>query len=141
VTNEGARPELCVGAVVVDSRDRILLIRRGTPPGLGRWSIPGGRVQRGEMMVEAVLRELVEETGLEGVCGPLLGWVERIDADVHFVIADFRVELLDEDAPPMAGDDAADVCWMEASAVGERRDLVDGLAEFLADHGIIATIV
>jgi len=45
-------------------------------------------------MVAAVLRELREETGLEGICGPLVGWVERMGIDHHYVIADFRVDVL-----------------------------------------------
>jgi 8-oxo-dGTP diphosphatase len=141
MTGSDAGPQLCVGAVVLDALDRLLLVRRGRVPGLGRWSVPGGRVQLGETMAEAVLRELVEETGLEGVCGALLGWVERIDIDHHFVIADFRVHLLADDQAPVAGDDAVEVSWVTLSEVGERRDLVDGLAEFLADHGVITTIV
>jgi 8-oxo-dGTP diphosphatase len=134
-----SHPVLAVGAVVVD-HDRLLLVRRGRPPAAGRWSVPGGRVERGETLAEAVTRELREETGLEGVCGPLLGWVERLDDDHHHhhhVILDFEVTLVGGDEP-RAGDDAAEVAWVELHEVVE-RPLVDGLAEFLHDHGIIAT--
>jgi 8-oxo-dGTP diphosphatase len=129
-------PVLAVGAVVVD-HDRLLLVRRGRGPAEGHWSVPGGRVERGETLAEAVTRELREETGLDGVCGPLLGWAERIADDEHHVILDFEVTLI-EDRPPVAGDDAAEVAWVDLHEVAE-WNLVPGLAELLHDHGIIAT--
>jgi ADP-ribose pyrophosphatase YjhB (NUDIX family) len=92
------RPELCVGAIV-RRRDTLLLVRRGREPAIGTWSVPGGRVERGETMAQAVERELAEETGLLGRCGRLVGWVERISDEHHFVIADFEVELEGEDEP------------------------------------------
>jgi ADP-ribose pyrophosphatase YjhB (NUDIX family) len=98
-------------------------------------------VEFGETMAEAIVRELYEETGLEGVCGEMLGWVERIDDARHFVIADFRVHLLDDDEPLAAGDDAADAEWVPVNDVAERSDLVDGLAEFLHQVGIIPTLI
>jgi len=131
-------PELCVGIVAVDA-GRLLLVRRGRGPAAGEWSVPGGRVERGETMAEAVVRELAEETGLEGVCQDLVGWVERIGAGHHYVILDFRVAILDT-RDPVAGDDAAEAAWVPVPDVCDRR-LVDGLAEFLADHGILDVIV
>ena len=131
-------PEVCVGAIVVDEDD-LLLIRRGRGPAQGEWSIPGGRVQPGELLAEAVVRELLEETGLEGICEDLVGWAERIGPDHHFVILDFRVTLL-ERATPTAGDDAAEAAWVPLVDVAELA-LVEGLAEFLHDHGILGTIV
>ena len=130
------QPVVAVGAIVVD-HDRLLLVRRGRAPAAGYWSVPGGRVEAGETLAEAVTRELREETGLDGVCGPLLGWAERISDDEHHVILDFEVTLI-EDAAPVAGDDASEVAWVDLHEVGE-QDLVPGLAEFLHDHGIIAT--
>ncbi len=128
------RPELCVGAVVVDG-GRILLIQRDTEPNRGMWTLPGGRVEAGEAMVSAVLRELREETGLTGLCGSMVGWVERMGVDHHFVIIDFQVEVL-EDGPLMAGSDARDVSWVEFDDLSE-VNLVDGLAAFLADHDVV----
>ena len=58
------RPVMGVGGVIID-RSRTVLIRRGTEPLLGEWSIPGGTVEIGESLEEAVRRELREETGLE----------------------------------------------------------------------------
>jgi 8-oxo-dGTP diphosphatase len=136
-----ARPpalELCVGAIAVDDDD-LLLVRRARAPGEGAWSVPGGRVEAGEMLAEAVVRELAEETGLEGICGPLVGWEEILTTDHHFVILDFFVTVLDR-RDPIAGDDAAEAMWVPVSEVAD-RGLVDGLAEFLAEHGIIPTIV
>ena len=135
-----ARPEVCVGAVVVDD-DRLLLIRRGRGPAAGEWSLPGGRVERGELLAEALVRELREETGLDVVCGGLLGWVERMGDEHHFVILDFVATLLGPDnAEPIGGDDAAEAAWVPLHEVADHR-LVDGLAEFLHEHGVIATIV
>jgi 8-oxo-dGTP diphosphatase len=131
------RPEVCVGAVAVDD-DRLLLVRRGHGPAAGEWSVPGGRVEWGETLAEAVVREVAEETGLEGVCGELVGWVERIAGDHHFVILDFQVEVLDP-RPPVAGGDAAEAAWVALGEVAGLR-LVDGLAEFLHEHGILGVI-
>jgi 8-oxo-dGTP diphosphatase len=133
------RPQVCVGAVAVDD-GRLLLVRRGRGPAQGEWSVPGGRVELGETVGEAVVRELAEETGIEALCGPLLGWVERIDDDHHFVILDFVVEVMDA-GDPVAGDDAAEAAWVPLEEVAEMTNLVDGLAEFLHEHGVLDVIV
>ena len=131
------QPEICVGAIAIDS-ESLLMIRRGHGPGAGEWSIPGGRVRPGELLAEAVVRELAEETGIEGVCDTFVGWVERMAEDYHYVILDFRVTVLDPIAP-VAGDDAAEARWVPLHEVAELR-LVDGLAEFLHDNGVIEVI-
>jgi 8-oxo-dGTP diphosphatase len=124
--------------VVVEDQ-QLLLIRRGHGPAAGFWSVPGGRVEPGELLAEAVVRELAEETGLEGVCGELVGWVERIADGYHFVILDFMVTLLEPTAEPLAGDDAAEAAWVPLHEVAE-RPLAEGLAEFLHENGILDTI-
>ena len=123
--------------IVVDD-ERLLLIRRGHGPAAGSWSVPGGHVERGETVAEAVVRELREETGLEGMCGPMVGWVERIDEEHHAVILDFRVGLM-ADAEPVAGSDAAEAAWVPIADVTDLR-LAPGLAQFLSDHNVIDTL-
>ena len=128
------RPEVSVGAVVV--RDgRLLLVRRGRGAAVGKWSVPGGRVEWGETLAAAVVRELHEETGLDGVCERAIGWVERIGADYHYVIVDFVVSVTDGEV--RAADDASDAAWVDVADVGGWPPVVDGLVEFLAEHGIV----
>jgi 8-oxo-dGTP diphosphatase len=128
------RPELCVAAILV-SDEQLLMIRRGHGPAAGEWAVPGGRVEPGETLAEAVLRELHEETGIDGLCGDLIGWIEQITDDHHFVILDFAVTCLDH-TEPVAGDDAAEAAWVPLDEVVERR-LAPGLEQFLAEHQII----
>ncbi len=130
--------EVAVGAVVCRG-DKLLLVRRGHDPGAGEWSVPGGRVEPGEILAEAVVRELAEETGLDGVCGAFVGWVERIGDKTHFVILDFEVTVTSDKAP-VAGSDVTDARWWPVEEVAGLR-LVDGLAEFLHDHKVIPAIV
>lgn len=130
------RPEVCIGAIAVFD-EAILLVRRGRGVAQGTWSVPGGRVESGESLAEAVVRELAEETGLTGVCESLVGWAERIGPDYHYVILDFSVTIL-SDSDPVAGDDAAEARWVPLYEVADLA-LADGLAEFLHDHGILKT--
>lgn len=130
-------PQICVGAVAVYD-DHLLMVRRGRGPAQGEWSVPGGRVEPGETLAEAVVRELAEETGVEGVCGELIDWVERVGDDHHFVILDFAVQVL-ERGSAVAGGDAAEAAWVPLHEVGDLR-LVDGLAEFLHAHHILDVI-
>jgi len=132
------KAEVCVGAIVI-SDDRLLMVRRGHGPGAGEWSVPGGRVEPGETLAEATVRELLEETGIDGVCGPFLGWVERIDTERHHVILDFTV-VVDPREEPAAGSDVTEAAWVPLAEVAELR-LVDGLAEFLAEHDVIQTLM
>ena len=102
------RPILSVGAVVF-RRDEVLLVRRGRPPFAGHWSIPGGKVEPGETMREAVLREVAEETGVRarviGLIDAFDAMPERPDAP-QFALIDFACEHVAGEAK--AGDDAAE---------------------------------
>src|ERR1700722_7718101 len=126
-------PLVGVGAVVVDCNDgdrnsvdrkdndrhkkekRVLLIRRGTAPLLGEWSLPGGVLECGESLREAVAREAREETGLVVEPGEMLGVYERVirgDAGrvrYHFVLIDYLCRVVG--GKLKAGSDAADVRW------------------------------
>lgn len=129
------RPEVCVGAVVVHE-GALLLVERGRGMAVGSWSIPGGRVEPGESVADAVVREVGEETGLAVTCGRFLGFAERRDDEHHVVILDF-VATVDGPAAARAGDDAAAVAWVPLGEVAGHPGLVPGLAAFLADHGVI----
>jgi 8-oxo-dGTP diphosphatase len=135
---ERPRPVLAVGAVVVRD-DELLLIRRGHGPAGGYWAVPGGKVEFGETVHEAVVRELLEETGLHGVADRVIGHAELITEVDHYFVVDLGVTVLDE-AEPTAGSDAAEVRWVPTREVGDYR-LVEGLAEFLHDNGIIDLLV
>ena len=137
------RPEVGVGAVAVHD-GAVLLIRRGKGPAAGEWSVPGGHVEMGETLHEAIVREVLEETGLEVVVDRYLGYVERMGAEpdnpdlgqYHFVILDFAVTVLDPTQPPVAGDDAAEVAWVPTGEVSDLR-LVQGVYEFLTEFGVL----
>ena len=107
-------PLVGVGAVIIEG-DRVLLIRRGQPPLLGEWSLPGGVLECGETLREAVAREAREETGLLVETGEMLGVYERVIRDdekrvrYHYVLIDFLCRAVGGDLK--AGSDAADVRW------------------------------
>jgi len=130
------RPELCVGAVVFNADGRLLLVQRGRGAAVGQWSVPGGRVEPGETLEQAVAREVLEETGLTVRCERFVGWVERISDDHHFVIMDFTATPTMPSSPAVAGDDAAAVAWVAVEQLPDHQ-LVDGLLEFLTEHELV----
>jgi ADP-ribose pyrophosphatase YjhB (NUDIX family) len=82
-----------------------------------------------------VVREVAEETGLEVVCGPFIGFVERLSDEHHYVILDFWAEPT-TGGPLRAGDDAAEAAWVRLNEL-ETVDLVDGMLAFLVEHGVV----
>ena len=128
------REVAAVGAIAIED-GRILLIRRGHAPSLGLWSLPGGRVEPGESDVDAVRREVAEETGLRVDVGPLAGEVRRPGVgDVVYRIRDYLVTVVDGE--PTAGDDADDVAWVPLDQLGE-RNLTDGLVQALRGWAVL----
>lgn len=107
------RPIPAVGVVCFNSVGEVLLIQRGTPPRLGEWSIPGGRLEWGETTKAGALRELKEETGIEA---ELLGLIDVIDGIFtsrshgevtrHYVLIDYVARYISGDV--IAGDDAVE---------------------------------
>ena len=99
---------LAVGAVVIAPSARVLVVRRGHPPLYGQWTLPGGRVQPGESIVQAVAREVEEETGIAVTVGPLVEVVHLAREGYDYLIHDHLCIPVDEHAQPRAGDDASE---------------------------------
>ncbi|TDC46506.1 NUDIX domain-containing protein [Actinomadura sp. KC345] len=125
----------CVGGIVRDGDGRLLMVRRGRPPGEGLWSVPGGRVEPGEDDAEAVARELKEETGLDVVAGALAGTVERPGpGGVTYEIYDYAATVTG--GALRAGDDASDVRWVTPDAL-RGLPVTPGLLDALALWGVL----
>ena|SRR5882762_3134896 len=107
-------PLVGVGAVIIED-DRVVLVKRGHAPLLGKWSIPGGVLEVGETLRKAVVREAREETGLTIEPGELLGVFERVVPDeqgrvrYHYVLVDFLCRRVAGN--PAAADDAQEAQW------------------------------
>lgn len=130
------QPVPAVGVVCFNAAGEVLLIRRGTPPRLGEWSIPGGRLEWGESARDGALRELREETGVEAEIVALIDVVDgiftsRTSADVtrHYVLIDFVARHISGD--PVAGDDAAEARFVALSEL-VRFGLWDKTQEVIA---------
>ena len=109
-------PVPAVGVVCLRG-DSVLLIRRGTPPRQGEWSLPGGRIEPGERAVEAALRELREETGVEAAITGLIDVVDGLfpEAGRHYVLIDYAARWVSGE--PVAGDDALEARFVTLDEV------------------------
>lgn len=108
-----------VGAVIWNDRKEVLLIRRTKEPRIGQWSLPGGKIEKGESLEDALLREVLEETGLEVEILGLAGVAETIDdrgagaGGRHYVLIDYGTRAVSGEAK--ATSDAADATWFAFS--------------------------
>lgn len=113
-------PIIGVGAVVVDG-DSVLLVRRGTEPLKGEWSLPGGMLELGEKLRDGVRREVAEETGVEVEPGEVLDVFDSIFTDAlgrtqyHYVLIDYLCRQAGGTVE--AGSDVSDVRWVRADAL------------------------
>lgn len=129
MTLPAPHPVVAVAAVVFDAAGRVLLIERGRPPGVGQWTVPGGKLHHGETLAAAVAREVREETGVEVEVGPLVEVVERVvaagDGAYHYVILDYLATPISP-AAPRPGDDARAARFVDAAELA-RLPLTAGL--------------
>jgi len=112
----------------------LLMVRRATSPAAGLWTVPGGRVEKGEYLADALRREVREETGLEVQVGALLGILE-VPGDPHYVILD-HLATTSSTQEPVAGDDASEARWVPLRDVTE-LDCTPRLAETLTAWGVL----
>lgn len=103
-------PQIAIGAIVIHD-DALLMVQRAHDPGKGLWSLPGGRVEQGEYLADALRREVLEETGLTVEIGELAGILEVPGDDLHYVILDYHATVAGDPAPT-AGTDASEVRWV-----------------------------
>jgi mutator protein MutT len=118
------RPIVGVGAVIVDG-ERVVLVKRAHEPLKGEWSLPGGTVEVGETLHDAVAREVREETGLDVRVGPLIEVLDRIHlgddgrVEYHFVLLDYRCTVAS--GTLAHGSDASDVSWAAVTDLARYR--------------------
>jgi 8-oxo-dGTP diphosphatase len=138
-----ARPVLGVGALILDL-GRVLLVERGRDPLAGYWSLPGGVVETGERLEDALVREVFEETGLRVTADSIATVFERIMPDVsgaceyHYVLVDFYCSITGGVLRP--GDDSARVEWFPIDSLADLR-MTEGTRQVIERTGRLVPVV
>lgn len=133
------RPMVGVGAVIF-RRDEVLLVRRGREPACGKWSLPGGLVELGESLEEAVRREVREEVGLEVTVRDLVVALDRVlrDADgrieYHYILLDFLCEA--KPGEPRPASDVTDCAFVALDGLG-RYAMTDGMEKVVRKASLL----
>ncbi len=137
LTEPPQRPQLAVSAAIFRD-DRILLVRRARSPGKGFYSLPGGRVEFGELLHTALHREVDEETAIRIEIIGLAGWREVLPASSgggHYLIMSFAARWVALE--PVLNDEHDDFKWLAPDAIGDLK-VTGGLQDVIeAAHKLI----
>ncbi|MCF3934701.1 NUDIX hydrolase [Acuticoccus sp. M5D2P5] len=118
-----ATPPIAATIAAVFREDKVLLVRRANPPDAGHWGFPGGKIEPGEPIEAAAVRELFEETGVRGRAREVFTAVDAFDRDEtghirrHFILIAVLCDWLSGE--PVAGDDALDARWFQLDDLDE----------------------
>ncbi|QTL02946.1 NUDIX hydrolase [Aquabacter sp. L1I39] len=126
----------CAALAVLRRGAHLLLVRRANPPDAGRWGFPGGRMEWGETIAEAAVRELEEETGITAAAGPAFKVLDCLDRDGegvlrhHYLMVAVLCHPVGADPRAVAADDALEVAWFTLDDLRRiEADLSSGVVE------------
>lgn len=126
----------CAALAVLCQGERVLLVRRANPPDAGLWGFPGGRIEWGETLAAAAVRELAEETGIRAVPGPAFKVLDCLDRDAdgtllhHYLMVAVLCRAPEGEVRAVAADDALEAGWFTREDLRrEEADLSAGVVE------------
>ncbi len=129
-------PKIGVAGVIKNSQGNLLAIRRGHEPQEGRWALPGGHVEWGESLAQALRREIWEEASLEVNPQRLLYVAEIRLPHTHFIVLDFAATIVGSDRVS-ASSDASQACWIPVTSL-QQFSWAEGMEAFFQDDMVRA---